>query len=121
MRTRIPAFAFMLLVFIALGATGQVLCAEVSTRHVEIVAKRFAFVPAEVTLKKGEPVDLVLKSADVPHGLRFRDLNVEVNVGKGATREVHFVPNKTGTFTGHCSVFCGAGHGSMTLTLHVVD
>jgi cytochrome c oxidase subunit II len=121
MRTRFSILAFMIFAFIGLAANRRELHAEVSTRHVEIIAKRFAFEPAEITLKKGEPVDLVLKSTDVPHGLRFRDLNVEVDVGKGGTREVHFVPNKTGTFTGHCSVFCGAGHGSMTLTLHVVD
>ncbi len=95
--------------------------AEAVPRHIEVTAKRFAFEPAEITLKKGEPVDLVLKSTDVPHGLRFRELNVEVKVGKGGTSDVHFTPSKTGTFVGHCSVFCGMGHGSMTLKLHVVD
>ncbi|HEX3893934.1 MAG TPA: hypothetical protein VHW46_15270 [Terracidiphilus sp.] len=44
-----------------------------------------------------------------------------MRVGKGGTAEVHFTPNQTGTFVGHCSVFCGMGHGSMTLTLRVVD
>jgi hypothetical protein len=42
-----------------------------------VTAKRFGFEPGEITLKKGQPVVLVLKSADVPHGLRFRELNVE--------------------------------------------
>jgi cytochrome c oxidase subunit 2 len=95
--------------------------AEAVPRHVEVTAKRFAFEPTEITLKKGEPVDLVLKSTDVPHGLRFRELNVEVKVGKGGTSDVRFTPSQTGTFVGHCSVFCGMGHGSMTLKLHVVD
>jgi cytochrome c oxidase subunit II len=95
--------------------------AATEARHVEVTAKRFSFEPAEITLKKGEPVDLVLKSADVAHGLRFRELNVDLKVGKGATTEVQFTPNQTGTFVGHCSVFCGAGHGSMMLKLHVVD
>jgi cytochrome c oxidase subunit 2 len=44
-----------------------------------------------------------------------------VKVGKGATTEVQFTPEKTGNFVGHCSVFCGGGHGSMKLTLHVVE
>jgi cytochrome c oxidase subunit II len=95
--------------------------AENAPRHIEVTAKRFVFLPAEITLKKGEPVDLVLKSTDVQHGLRFRELNVEVKVSKGGTSEVRFTPNVTGTFVGHCSVFCGSGHGSMTLKLHVVD
>jgi cytochrome c oxidase subunit II len=95
--------------------------AENAPRRIEVTAKRFGFEPAEITLKKGEPVDLVLKSTDVPHGLRFRELNVDVKVSKGGTGETHFTPNLTGTFVGHCSVFCGSGHGSMMLKLHVVD
>ena len=42
-------------------------------------------------------------------------------VSKGGTAEIAFTPDKTGTFVGHCSVFCGSGHGEMTLTLHVVE
>ena len=91
------------------------------TQRVSVIAKRFAFEPAEITLKKGQPVDLVLTSTDVSHGLRFRELGVDVRVGKGGKSTVHFTPSKTGTFAGHCSVFCGGGHGTMTLTLHVVD
>jgi cytochrome c oxidase subunit 2 len=95
--------------------------AEAAPRHIQIIAKRFAFDPAEVTLKKGEPVILVLKSVDVPHGLRFRELHVDLKVNKGGTTEARLTPEKTGTFIGHCSVFCGAGHGSMTLKLRVVE
>lgn len=90
-------------------------------RRIEITARRFAFSPGEITLKKGEPVVLVLKSADVAHGLRFRDLNVEVKVSAGGTAQIAFTPEKTGDFTGRCSVFCGAGHGSMMVKLHVVE
>jgi cytochrome c oxidase subunit 2 len=94
--------------------------ADAGPRRIEVVAKRFAFDPASINLEKGVPVILVLKSADVPHGLRFRELNVEVKAPKGGSGEVQFTPEKTGDFVGHCFVFCGAGHGSMTLTLHVI-
>lgn len=94
---------------------------DAAPHRIEVTAKRFSFSPAEITVKKGEPVDLVLKSNDVPHGLRFRELNVEVKVAKGGTADVHFTPNQVGTFVGHCFVFCGMGHGSMALKLHVVD
>lgn len=90
-------------------------------RRIEVTAKRFEFTPGEITLKKGEPVVLVLKSADVGHGIRFKELGAEGKVGKGGTTEIAFTPGKTGTFIGHCSVFCGTGHGKMTLTLHVVE
>jgi cytochrome c oxidase subunit 2 len=89
-------------------------------RTIVINAKRFSYDPGEITLKKGQPVVLVLKSADVAHGLRFRDLNIQVKVGAGGTAEVRFTPKKAGNFVGHCSVFCGAGHGSMMLKMHVV-
>jgi cytochrome c oxidase subunit 2 len=94
---------------------------EDSPRTVEVTANRFSFVPGEISLKKGRPVVLVLKSSDVAHGLHFRELNLDVKVKKGGTAEVRFTPDKTGDFVGHCSVFCGSGHGSMTLTLHVVE
>jgi len=90
-------------------------------QEVDVTAKRFEFDPATITVRKGEPVELVLRTMDVPHGLKFGDLGVELKASKGKPGEVEFTPEKTGDFTGHCSVFCGRGHGAMTLTLHVVE
>jgi cytochrome c oxidase subunit 2 len=104
-----------------MGAAINVAHAADATKRVEVTAKRFAFEPSEITVKKGEPVVLVVHSADVAHGIRFRELNVDVSVKAGATSEAHFTPAKTGDFVGKCSVFCGAGHGSMALKLHVVE
>ena len=95
--------------------------AQAAPQRIEITAKRFAFDPGEITLKKGQPVVLVLKSSDVGHGIRIRELNVDVKVSKGGTAEAHFTPDKTGDFVGHCSVFCGSGHGSMVFKVHVVE
>lgn len=95
--------------------------AETSPRRIEIAAKRFDFIPATITLKKGEPVIIVLKSVDVSHGLRFRDLGLNLRANKGQTSELPFTPAKTGDFIGQCSVFCGSGHGRMKLTLHIVE
>jgi cytochrome c oxidase subunit II len=95
--------------------------AQAAQQRIEITAKRFQFEPGEITLKKGQPVVLVLKSADVGHGIHIRELNVDVKVSKGGTSEVTFTPDKTGDFTGHCSVFCGSGHGSMVFKVHVVE
>jgi len=108
-------------VFMITGLSAQAARAEDAPHRIEIRAKRFAFEPGEITLKKGEPVVLVLKSADVAHGLRIRDLNVAVKVGAGGTAQAQFTPQKTGDFIGHCYVFCGSGHGSMTFTVHVTD
>jgi cytochrome c oxidase subunit 2 len=95
--------------------------AQSAPRRIEVTATKFAFTPGEITLKKGEPVVLVLKSTDVAHGLRFRELNLNVKVDKSHPTEMSFTPDKTGDFVGHCSVFCGSGHGGMALTLHVAE
>jgi cytochrome c oxidase subunit 2 len=89
-------------------------------RRIEITAHRFAFQPNEVTLQKGQPVVLAFKSTDVSHGMRIEELGINLVIHKGATAEAHFTPEKTGDFVGHCSVFCGQGHGGMKITLHVV-
>jgi len=94
--------------------------AQGQPQRIEISAKRFSYSPGEITVKKGQPVVLVLKSLDVPHGLRIRDFGVDIKVKAGETAEATFTPDKVGDFTGHCSVFCGSGHGSMTFTVHVV-
>jgi cytochrome c oxidase subunit II len=97
-----------------------VIRAQAMPQRIEITAKRFSFMPGEITVRKGQPVMLVLKSVDVGHGLRIRDLGVDVKAKAGETAQVTITPDKVGDFVGHCSVFCGSGHGSMTFTLHVV-
>jgi cytochrome c oxidase subunit II len=115
----------LLVLLLGVGTAGffstRIVRAQATPRRIEITAKRFAFEPGEITLKRGEPVVLVLKSTDVAHGLRFRELNLNIKIDKGGTAELPFTPEKTGDFVGHCSVFCGSGHGSMALTLHVTD
>jgi cytochrome c oxidase subunit 2 len=94
--------------------------AQATPRRIEVTAKKFGFTPGELTLKKGEPVVLVLKSEDVAHGIRIKELGIDLKATKGQTSEFTFTPDKTGDFVGHCSLFCGRGHGSMNLTIHVV-
>jgi cytochrome c oxidase subunit 2 len=90
-------------------------------RKVEVSVKKFEYTPAEVTVKKGEPIVLVLTTEDVTHGLKFKELDLNAKFEKGKPAELAFTPEKVGDFVGHCSVFCGSGHGSMTLTLHVTE
>ena len=108
-------------VLTAMLSSTSMVWAQAAPRTIDITVKRFSYDPAEITLKKGEPVVLVLKSADVAHGLRIRDLDVNIKVKAGGTAEAQFTPEKTGDFIGRCSVFCGRGHGSLMLKLHVVD
>lgn len=112
------ACGVLLLSGILLQAPGH---SQPAPRRIEVHAKRFSFQPNEITVKKGEPVLLVLTTEDVAHGLRFRQLNVDIKAQKGQPGQTQFTPEMTGDFVGHCSTFCGSGHGSMTLTLHVVE
>jgi len=121
MKLKFAWSAILAAMLLAVPAFVQAAPAQPAPRRIEVTAKRFAFSPSEITLKKGEPVLLVLTSADVAHGIRFKELGIETKVGKGQTSELAFTPEVTGTFVGHCYVFCGAGHGEMTLILHVVE
>lgn len=88
---------------------------------ISIEAQRFAFEPSEITVKKGQEVTLEIHSKDVSHGLVIEELGVRTEIQKGKTAEVKFEAEAAGTFEGRCAHFCGAGHGSMTLTVHVVE
>ncbi len=120
MKIKFYASFFIAVLFAAIALPSHSY-AQGAPQRVEVVAKRFNFTPNEITLKKGVPVVLVLTSKDVNHGLKFKELNLDIKVKKHATIEVPFTPTKAGTFVGQCSVFCGAGHGSMKMTFHVTE
>jgi cytochrome c oxidase subunit 2 len=91
-------------------------------RRIEIAASRFTYSPNQITLKKGEPVVLVLRSTDVTHGLAIPDLGIETTeIKKGKDSEIPLTPEKTGHFAGQCAHFCGTGHGSMIFQIDVVE
>jgi cytochrome c oxidase subunit 2 len=118
--------ALLRTIFVGCLATGSLALSGFSPapdtpRRIEVSVKKFSYTPAEITLKKGEPVVLVLTTEDVSHGLKFKELNLNSKFDKGKPAELAFTPDKVGDFVGHCSVFCGSGHGSMTLTLHVTE
>ena len=88
-------------------------------RVVEITAKRFGFVPEQITLKKGEPVILRLHSEDVTHGFFMRKLKIDAEVEAGKTTDVTITPEVAGSYTTICDHFCGANHGNMKMTIVV--
>lgn len=111
---------FLILLSILLVVPGNSR-ADGATRTITIHAKRFAFYPAEITLKKGETVTLSLISDDVPHSLLIKEMNINSLMVKGHPTEINITPEKTGDFKGVCGHFCGAGHGTMKFIVHVTD
>jgi cytochrome c oxidase subunit II len=110
------------LVFLAVGTLAWSLPAAhaQSPRRIEISAQRFTYNPDVITLKKGEPVVIVLRSTDVTHGLKVPELNIKSEARKGKETEIRFTPMETGHFVGKCAHFCGKGHGSMVLQIDVI-
>jgi cytochrome c oxidase subunit II len=121
MKIRFVLLVLLAVVVAASVSSNRTVRAQGEPRRIEVTAKRFTYSPNEITLKKGQPVVLVITSADVTHGLRIKELNLNTKINKGTPAELSFTPDKAGDFVGHCSVFCGEGHGGMTLTLHVVE
>jgi|SRR4051794_1633643 len=107
-------FGVVLLLFVLDAAHG-------AGRAIEIHAKRFSFIPAEITITKGESVILELTSDDVPHSLVIKGLGVNQSITKGKTTQVTLNPTTVGDFHGQCGRFCGSGHGGMVFTVHVKD
>lgn len=118
----IRATVFLLCMVFTVAKTGARMApAANAPRRIEITARRFAFEPNVITLKKDETVLLVLNSLDVTHGLRIRELGLDLKASKDKPAEELFTPRKTGDFVGHCSVFCGAKHGTMKITFQVSE
>ena len=84
-------------------------------RVVSILAERFTYNPARITVKQGQLVEFVLESDDTDHGFKVPTAGIDVAIppaGKGEVR-VRFLAREKGTFAFECSRACGAGHHLM--------
>ena len=86
---------------------------------VDIVAKRFEFMPNQITLHVGTPALLRIRSQDVTHGFFNRPLGIDADIEPGKTIEVPVTPKAPGRYSVICDHFCGAGHGNMKMTIVV--
>jgi cytochrome c oxidase subunit 2 len=114
------ALPLALLALLSLGAPRKA-HAENGPRVIEITAKRFAFTPNQVTIKKGETVKLRLTSEDVTHGFFMRALKIDEDIQPGSPTEITLTPQTAGTFMTICDHFCGANHGNMNMMITVVE
>ena len=80
-------------------------------RVIKLTVKRFEFSKKGIELKKGQPVVIEITSLDVPHGFSVPDFNARADVVlPGKMTRVKFTPDREGTFTYLCDIFCGTGH-----------
>lgn len=112
----ICAFAFGVCLQAAWPAAGTQ-----SPRVIEVHARRYAFTPSAISVKKGQPVELKLFSDDVAHSLMVKDLGINQVVTRNKPADVTFTPSRAGMFSGKCGRFCGEGHGRMLFTIQVTE
>jgi cytochrome c oxidase subunit II len=106
---------------LGLAGLGWHAAAQPAEQVVKIVAKKFMYTPNEIRLKKGVPVVLELTSEDVIMGFKSPDLAAVAEIVPGKITHVRITPDKVGTFTFYCNVFCGDGHEDMDGTIIVEE
>ncbi len=83
-------------------------------REIEIVVRRFAFEPAEVTAAVGERLRLLVRSADGVHGVEIETFRVNKEIPRGGKPvAIEFTASREGRFPILCSEYCGDGHDEM--------
>ena len=99
-------------------ATGS---AAPGDKVIKLTVRKFEYSPSEITVKKGEPIELEVSSQDVKHGFSIPDFGIRTDVKPGSVNRIRFTPDKAGRFAFVCDVFCGAGHEDMSGTLIVTE
>ena len=112
------------LLVVALGLSGATLggalLAQAQTNNanqeqvIKIVARRFAYTPNEIVLKKGQPVVLEFTSIDFVHGFKIPELNIRADLPPGKVTRIRLTPDKAGVYDFLCDNFCGSEHEEMS-------
>ena len=90
-------------------------------RVIEIKAKKFAFSPSDITLKKGEPVILRLSTEDRTHGFLLKPLKIDTDITPAKATDIAVTPTASGQYVVICDHYCGTGHGNMHMKVTVVE
>lgn len=90
-------------------------------RVIDVVARRYAFEPAEIEVTEGETVRLMVRSADGLHGIEIKQFKVKQELLRGAEPvAIEFTAGPPGRYPIVCSEFCGDGHADMKGALVVM-
>lgn len=82
-------------------------------RVITIVARKFVFIPNEITVRQGESVVLAFTAPEVAMGFFAPELGLRALIVPGEVSRVPFTADKAGRFDFLCDVFCGDGHEGM--------
>lgn len=81
--------------------------------EIKVTAKKYEFIPAQIHVKKGDHVKLLITAVDHDHGFKLAAFDINQELKKGEPTTVEFTADKAGTFPFQCSKFCGMGHKNM--------
>ena len=84
-----------------------------AARVIPVVARKFVFIPSEITLRQGESVVLEFTAPEVAMGFFCAELDLRTLIVPGQPARVPFTPARAGRFDFICDVFCGDGHEGM--------
>lgn len=106
--------------------------AQGDVKEIPVSAKKYEFGPAEIRVKAGTHVRLVVTSTDREHGFEISPVadGADKSAGPGLKFDasvskpdfkllkdqpvtVEFMADKPGTYSFKCSVLCGMGHHNM--------
>ena len=90
-------------------------------RVIQVVSRRFTFTPGNIVIHRNEAVRCEITTEDVVMGFNAPDFSTRADVPPGQVAVVHLKPDRIGTFTFLCDIFCGSGHENMNGTLTVVE
>ncbi len=78
---------------------------DITDKEIVIVGSNFKFDVTEIRVKKGDTVEITLKSEGGPHDFKIDELSVATEiVNPGEIQSVQFVANQVGQFEYYCSV-----------------
>jgi cytochrome c oxidase subunit 2 len=100
-------------VLLSCGVLAGVALAD-GSRELQVIAKKYEFVPARLEVVQGETVRIVVRSEDSKHGFGIKELDVKTEVPKtGEPATIEFVADEAGEFEITCTKWCGKGHKTM--------
>lgn len=104
----------------AAGASTRRLKGGDEVKTFDIIASRFQFEPATISVTQGDSIRLRLRSADRAHAFAIKAFRVKALIPKGGEAvTVEFVADQAGTFAFTCADYCGSGHSGMKGSLVV--
>lgn len=88
---------------------------------IEVVASRQGFQPRVVNVRRGQPVRLLLTTADVDHCFALDALRVEKRIVPGKTTVLDLMPDRSGTFPFYCCLETDAAADTENGRLVIID